>query len=225
MMRRLRDALRARDRDEGMTLVELIVAIGIFTLVLVVFMGGVVMMTRGTVRADVTAASGDAVRLAFQRMERQVRYSESVNYPGTGASGRRYVEFRTGAAVSGTGQAMCTQWRWDPSTGDLQSRTWRDVAGPTLPAWSTLITDVQTDPDHTAREYPFEVLAAVAGDNQPRQRLVLRLRVGDAAVGAGAASESTFVARNSSVGSVSNADTDGNGQSDTQVCVAAVGRP
>jgi hypothetical protein len=177
------------------------------------------------VRADVTASSGDAVRLAFQRMERQVRYAESVNYPGTGASGRRYVEFRTGAAVSSTGAAMCTQWRWDPSTGALQSRTWRDAATPSVPDWSTLITDVQPDDTYTAREYPFQVLAADSSKNQPRQRLVLRLTVGKESADARVSSETTFVARNSSTGSVSNADTDNNGQSDTQVCVAAVGRP
>ncbi len=224
-MGRLRDGIRRDRGDEGMTLVELIVAIGIFTLVLVVFMGGVVMMTRGTVRADVTASSGDAVRLAFQRMERQVRYAESVNYPGTGASGRRYVEFRTGAAVSSTGYAMCTQWRWDPSSGDLQSRTWRDVATPSVPAWATLITDVEDDDSYTARRYPFEVLAANTSKNQPRQRLVLRLTVGDESADARVSSESTFVARNSTTGSVSNTDADNDGQSDTQVCVAAVGRP
>jgi type II secretory pathway pseudopilin PulG len=220
----LRD-LRQDRRDEGMTLIELIVAIGIFTLVLIVFMGGVVMMTRGTVRADVTAASGDSTRLAFQRMEREVRYAESVNYPGVGGGGRRYVEFRTGAAVSSTGYAMCTQWRWDPATGDLQSRTWRDVPTPTVPSWTTLITDVLADDAHTAQQYPFQVLAADKSKNQPRQRLVLRLSVGSTTAEVGVASETTFVARNSSTGSVSNADADNNGQSDTQVCVAAVGRP
>jgi prepilin-type N-terminal cleavage/methylation domain-containing protein len=224
-MRRIRESVRQDRRDDGMTLIELIVAIGIFTLVLIVFMGGVVMMTRGTVRADVTAASGDSTRLAFQRMEREVRYAESVNYAGTGGGGRRYVEFRTGAAVSSTGSAMCTQWRWDPATGELQSRTWPDVPTPTVPAWSTLITDVLADDDHPAQKYPFEVLAADKAKNQPRQRLVMRLSVGNEGADARVASETTFVARNSSTGSVSNADEDKNGQSDTQVCVAAVGRP
>jgi hypothetical protein len=69
------------------------------------------------------------------------------------------------------------------------------------------------------------VLAADSSKNQPRQRLVLRLTVGKESADARVSSETTFVARNSSTGSVSNADTDNNGQSDTQVCVAAVGRP
>lgn len=224
-MDRIRAAIRQDRRDAGMTLVELLVAMGIFTLVIAIFMGGVVMMTRGTVRADVTAASGDSVRNVFQRLDRQVRYAESVNYPGTGVSGARYVEFRTGAAVSSTGVAMCTQWRWDPASGHLQSRTWRDVASAPVPAWTTVISDVLPDGSKTAAEYPFQVLAANAGANQPRQRLTLRLLVGSENADARVSSETTFVARNSSKDSVSNADADNNGQSDTQVCVAAAGRP
>ena len=226
-MTRLREAVRRRD-DAGMTLVELLVAMGIFTLVIAIFMGGVVMMTRGTVRADVTSASGDSVRNVFQRLERQVRYAESVNYPGTGPSGATYVEFRTGAAVSSTGQAMCTQWRWDPSSGDLQSRSWRDASGATVPPWSTVIGQVLADklPEGSGpRPYPFQVLQADAGKNQPRQRLVLRLRVGDDVADARVVSETTFVARNSTIASVSNADANNDGQSDTQVCVAGAGRP
>lgn len=224
-MSRIRRALRPERRDEGMTLIELLVAMGIFMVVIAVFMAGVVIMTRGTVRADVTAASGDSLRNTFQRMERQVRYAESVNYPGTGTSGAQYVEFRTGAAVSSTGVAMCTQWRWVPGSGDLQFRTWRDVATPSIPAWTTVISDVLPDDASPARPYPFQVHQAIATKNEPRQRLTMRLTVGNDLAGAKAVSETTFVARNSSVASVSNADANNDGRSDTQVCVSAAGRP
>lgn len=224
-MRRLARVVRQDRRDEGMTLVELIVAMGIFLVVISVFMGGVVIMTRGTVRADVTAASGDSVRNVFQRLERQVRYAESINYPGTGASGARYVEFRTSAKVSTTGDAMCTQWRWVPSTGQLQSRTWRDAASTVVPGWTTVVTDVLADSSTSGRPYPFQVHQAIAAKSQPRQRLTLRLTVGNPQAPAGVDSETVFVARNSSVASVSNADLDNNGQSDSQVCLALAGRP
>jgi hypothetical protein len=107
--------------------------------------------------------------------------------------------------------AMCTQWRWEPSSGRLQTRTWRDVASAPVPAWTTVITDVLQDPDQPAATYPFEVLP--------------RLLVGNENADARVSSETTFVARNSSENSVSNADADSNGQSDTQVCVATAGRP
>lgn len=209
--------------DAGMTLVELLVAMGIFTTVLAIFLGGLVVMTRGTVRADVIASSGDSVRLVVQRLERQVRYAEAVNLPGQGASGAWYVEFRTGAAVSSSGAASCTQWRWDPSSQRLQTRTWRDAATATVPDWTTVITGVLADSADTARSYPFDV--ALATSAQPRQRLTLRLTVGNETAETSVDSETTFVARNSSTSSVSNTDADGDGQSDTQVCVASAGRP
>lgn len=220
-MRRLIRALRRGD-DRGLTLVELIVAIGIFSVVVAVCMAGIVIMTRSTVRADVVAGSGDAARTAFQRMERQVRYAESINYPGAGPSGARYVEFRTSAAVSKSGVATCTQWRWVPSSGALQMRSWNDTSNPSLPAWTTLTSDVLPDADTSGRAYPFEVNAATA--TSPRQTLTLRMRVGNATVDAGVDSETTFVARNSSVKSVSNADANGDGQSDTKVCITGTGR-
>jgi hypothetical protein len=99
------------------------------------------------------------------------------------------------------------------------------VASAPIPSWTTVITDVLADPDRAAATYPFEVLAASDDANQPRQRLTLRLLVGNQNADARVSSETTFVARNSSENAVSNADADHNGQSDTQVCVAAAGRP
>lgn len=218
---RLRARLHGTRPDAGMTLVELIVSIGIFTIVVSVFMAGVVIMTNSTVRSDVTAQSGDSVRLVFQRLDRQIRYAESVNLPGTGASGARYVEFRTSERSSSTGVATCTQWRWDPTAGTIAQRSWNDTAGVTAPAWSTLVTDVRPDSDTSGRPYPFEVV--LAGDEHPHQQLLLRLSIGATDVTVDSAT--SFVARNSSESSLSNVDADGNGTSDTPVCLAASGRP
>lgn len=220
---RLRARVHGARPDAGMTLVELIVSIGIFTIVVSVFMAGVVIMTNNTVRSDVTAQSGDSVRLVFQRLDRKVRYAEAINLPGAGAGGARYVEFRTSARSSGSGVATCTQWRWDPTTRLVQQRTWNDVSGAVAPGWSTLVTDVLPDSDTSGRGYPFEVL--LADDVTPHQRLVLRLTVGSENADVTVDSETSFVARNSTSTSLSNADEDGDGVSDTPVCLAASGRP
>lgn len=220
LRRRLR---RGAADDAGMTLIELIVAMGVFTVLVSVFMAGIVIMTRSTVRTDVTAASGDSVRTVFERLDRQVRYAESINYPGTGVSGAVYVEFRVSATVSSNGKAMCTQWRWDPATQHLERRSWEDAPGVVPAAWSVVATKVLADSDTSGRPYPFQVSTASA--TEPRQRLTLRLTVGSLPVGTTIDSETTFSARNSSTKSLSNADVDGNGQSDIPVCLSAGGRP
>lgn len=209
-------------RDGGVTLVELIVSMGIFTVLVAVVMGGVVMMSRSTVRSDVTVTADDGLRTAFQRLDRQVRYAEAVNFPGDGAQGRRYVEFRVSAAVSATGKATCTQWRWEPTSGTLDRRTWEDRAGVPVPAFGTVISHVQPPSDGVIATYPFELLKATA-DN-PRQRLVVRLRAGDSTVGNPVEQRTVFVARNSSTNSLTNSDTRVPGVSDIPVCMAG-GRP
>jgi len=205
-----------------MTLVELLVSMAIFSILLSVVMAGIVSMSRSTVRADVVATASDGVRVAFQRMDRQVRYAEAVNFPGAGSAGRQYVEFRIGATVSLNGKAMCTQWRWDPATAQLERRTWEDKASPAIPVFSTVVGDVQGAPAGYAHPYPFELHKATA--ENPRQRLAMRLRAGDGRFARPVESETIFVARNSSTSSITNADTAVAGVSDIPVCMAG-GRP
>ncbi|MDQ0427069.1 PulJ/GspJ family protein [Cellulomonas iranensis] len=209
-------------RDAGITLVELIVSMGIFTVLVAVVMGGVVMMSRSTVRADVTVTANDGLRTAFQRLDRQVRYAEAVNFPGDGAQGRRYVEFRVSATVSATGRATCTQWRWDPTAGTLDRRSWEDCVGVAVPAFGTVVSDVQPPADGVTANYPFQLLKAT--EDNPRQRLVVRLRAGDSTLGNPVEQRTVFVARNSSTGSLTNSDTSTPGVSDIPVCMAG-GRP
>ncbi|GCE77349.1 PulJ/GspJ family protein [Cellulomonas biazotea] len=205
-----------------MTLVELLVSMAIFTILVSVVMGGVVIMSRNTVRTDMTVAASDGVRTAFQRMDRQVRYAEAINFPGSGADGRRYVEFRVGATVSANGKAMCTQWRWDPTTGRVERRSWEDKPSPSIPGFSTIVSDVQAPLSGGADPYPFRMVKAT--DANPRQRLVMRLRVGDPSFTRTVESESEFVARNSSKNSLTNNDSVSAGVSDIPVCMAG-GRP
>lgn len=212
----------SRARDAGTTLMELIVSMGIFTVLIAVIMGGVLMMTGSTVRADVTVAASDGLRTAFQRLDRQVRYAEAVNFPGAGTAGRRYVEFRVSATVSATGKASCTQWRWDPTSGTLDRRSWEDRAGVVVPAFATVMSDVQGPVPGDADPYPFQLLKATS-DN-PRQRLVVRLRAGDPAITSPVEQRTVFVARNSSTNSLTNGDTVVAGVSDIPVCMAG-GRP
>jgi len=212
-----------RRDDSGLTLTEMLVAMVIFSIVVAVAMAGTVIMTRSTVRADVVADSGDSLRTVFQRFDKQVRYAEAINFPGTGTSGARYVEFRVSEKVSATHQPICTQWRWVPTTGQLQMRSWVDAVTPTVPAWKTVANHVLNVASAAANQYPFSVTQADA--THPKQILGVWLSVGKPDMPATADTATEFVARNSSTNSLSNTDANHDGKSDTPVCIAGPGRP
>lgn len=206
--------------ESGTTLIEMLVAMGIFTIVVTVFMGGLVGMTQSTARSQSVSDSADAVRKAFQRMDKQVRYASAINRPGAGASGARYVEFRTTAVPAGK-SPFCTQWRYDPTTAQLQVRTWDDVPSAPVSAWSTIVTSARNDLTLTDN-LPFAFTPADA--TYTRQSLTVTLDVGYGTQ-AGSQMSSTFVARNSSSESLSNTDSEPDGDSDTPVCTLSSSRP
>ena len=219
LQKRLRAAL-ATDRDRGVTIVELIVSMGMFLTVLAIFMGGVVIMTHNAVRAQSTADAAVDVRNAFQRFDKQVRYADAINKPGLGTpSGASYVEMRTPATVSVSDVTTCTQWRWNPSTKLLQMRSWTDVTG-TPGTFITVAENMVADA--SVPGYPF--VLSVAAPQHPRQELSVAVTV----LGPEkrlVATESTYVARNSTVESDGNADADGNGVSDKPACWKTGVRP
>lgn len=224
-MRVRRPADETSETDEGMTLVELIVAMGIFTVVVSVFMAGIVVMTKSTARAQAVGDSGDAALKVFQKFDKQVRYASAINGAGPGATtGTYYVEYLVTAVDAGQ-SPVCTQWRYSTSTRKLEIRTWKDVAPRTPTAWLVMATNVRNDLSQPAQR-PFTWKAA---DNiNLRQQLAVHLDLGPGAAGTGARKgaqiHSVFVARNSSSASTSNADSNSDGLSDSPVCNTA-GRP
>jgi type II secretory pathway pseudopilin PulG len=188
----------------GFSLIELVVAMGIFTLFIAVFMTSMVNLARGTTRAQVTAEASTGVLTVFQEFDRRVRYADTVNAAGAGSSGARYIEFRSLRPVTGSADVpMCTQWRFVPSTGRVETREWREASpSTTTTAWTSKLSEVI---DQGGAEYPFRMIpASVSGSS--RQQLGLRLRAGNQALGAEATIDTTFVARNSSQASISNSN-------------------
>lgn len=123
--------------DQGTTLVELLVVMIIFTLVVGIVSTTVIVMYRQQVRQSAVGNNLDASRKLIQQLDRQVRYANAINTPGTGTDGNFYVEWRSG----NTGQQQtCTQWRHVVGTNRVESRTWLPpLAGTgavTATAWS-----------------------------------------------------------------------------------------
>ncbi len=211
-------ALRKRTSghdDSGFSLVELMVAMLIFSVFLAIVTSSVVSITRASTKVQTTARTTSQELVVFQRLDREVRYSDAINFPGVGAtSGYMYIEFRIPASSTVNNVTLCTQWRYVQSTGSIQSRTWPDTATPTFSNWDTEMTNVYNDGGPT---YPFMLTPATG---QGKQLLTLTLDSGNTAV-RGTAIQSVFIARNSSVQSPSNADVHVAGVSDSPICPGA----
>lgn len=216
-------------RDAGISIPELLVAMFILTVVSAVFMAGVVQMSRNAVQSQVTTDAADSVRRVFQRLDKEMRYADAVNFPGTSGTGRRYLEFRVPAVAARTGVTTCVQWRWDPATERLESRTWAETAA-TLPAFGIVAEDVVlgTDPtpiDPADPPYPYPFGLVVASPEHPRQSVTFRMQMRADVGTRDIQSQTLFVARNSTVDSAGNTDTNGDSVSDSPACWRAGIRP
>lgn len=203
----MRDSLRNRlrgQRDAGMTLIELMISMMLFTVLLGVFMSAIATMTKDTTRVRASADSSDEVRRAYQLLDKQVHYASAVNRPGI-VSGRQYIEFQTTAVPSGA-TASCTQWRYDPTTKKLAYRTWSDVTtGATATAWVVVANRVS---NNVTTNPVFTFLPV--NENFVKQRVQVFLDVQDVN-GKGAQLKSTFVAINTTATTLtSQADAAGN---------------
>jgi prepilin-type N-terminal cleavage/methylation domain-containing protein len=213
---REREARRSRG-ENGFTVIELMIAVAIFGIFITVVTSSIVSITKASTKVQVTARSTSGELAVFERLDHQLRYADSINWPGVSPSGDMYIEFRTPASSTAGGvNPLCTQWRYDIATTSLQSRTWNDVTGATPPV--TCETDLTNMPNDGGATYPFQLLPAANGLAN-MQELTLTLDTGNAAV-RGAAVSSTFVARNSGLISPSNADVHVPGKSDTPICPA-----
>lgn len=210
---RMRRGLRNGER--GFTMIELMIALAIFSIFLVVMMTSVISITKASTKTQVTARTSSAELATFARMDHEIRYADSINFPGTGSpSGDAYIEFDTPATATTSKIALCTQWRFDPTARVIQVRQWNNTTGTSAPStWDTLLTNVANDGGST---YPFQMLPATR-NGAKNEQLVLTLDTGNTSV-AGAAIKSNFVARNSDITSQSNTDDSVVGTSDTPIC-------
>jgi prepilin-type N-terminal cleavage/methylation domain-containing protein len=113
--------------EVGFSLIELVVAISLFSVFIALFLTAVVTLIRGTEQVTSTSEASSKSLIVFQNIDRQVRYADSINFPGDGSSGARYIEYRLPASSAPSGITTCYQWRFVPSTGQIQLRQWHDT--------------------------------------------------------------------------------------------------
>ncbi|WP_297082200.1 hypothetical protein [uncultured Demequina sp.] len=210
-----------RGDDSGLTVVELVVSMGIFAAVIVVFMTAVASMSSSTVRTQAASDATSALRTVYQRLDKEVRYASEINPPGV-VGDDHYVEYLIPEST-GTGDPLCVQWRVDASEAELQRRTWTPGDASSVSAWATMLTDLRndlTDPD----QQPFERRRAGvdSGIVYLRQSLHVYLDtgLGDELDAEGGQLDVTMVANNTSTSSVTNGST-----GDTVCLVGGVQRP
>jgi prepilin-type N-terminal cleavage/methylation domain-containing protein len=129
---------RAHDADEGVTLVEMLVATMIFSIILGIITTAIVAMVHQEQKESGQTNDLDAARKVIENLDHSVRYANAITTPGTGTDGSFYVEWQSGNIGQ---QQTCTQWRYVPSSGAFQWRTWEPplsgVGTVTAGSWAT----------------------------------------------------------------------------------------
>ena len=188
--------------DDGMTLVDVLVSMGIMSILMVIMTGAVLQVYRSTSSAETSATAQTQVHLALQRLDQSVGFASGITAPNTTAvGGAWYVEYL--GTDPRTGQAQCTQLRLTPINegssvaGVLQSITWTPGSPPAAGAKRQTVASQIILPGGSV-PVPFELQLAGAGTSfrPDYQRLRLRLTTRDG--NSRAATDVTFTARNTS---------------------------
>ena len=142
--------MAARPRaDAGMTIIEVVVAMSIMSILMAAITGAVLQIYHSVNEVDSLSEAQTQVDSAFIRLDREVRYARSVSDPALVGSDY-YVEYLSSVNSVDT----CVELRLRTTTGELQRRQWTKNMSPLAPTvWTTLAAYV------TATS-PFTVTAA-----------------------------------------------------------------
>lgn len=112
--------MRRRD-DEGYSLVEVLVAASLMSVVMAVSVTAVLQIYSSINRTEETVAVRDAIDVSFRRLDREMRYATRVNPPGK-VNGRWYVEYEL-PITDGSTNAPCRQLKLE--NGVLTLSSWK----------------------------------------------------------------------------------------------------
>lgn len=160
--------VRARRRDEGWTLIELMVSMSIFIALLTIVFSLLVTVSQQTADNMSRAQQVAEVRLGLSQIDRQVRSGNVISDPSVvdvNSGVPAYYSLRVYTQTDGTNQ--CVQWRVIfPSglltAGELQFRSWQTdwLSTGVVTAWRVVARDLVAPPSLT--DAPFQRIAAAA---------------------------------------------------------------
>ncbi|MGK5682212.1 PulJ/GspJ family protein [Actinoplanes sp. URMC 104] len=162
-----------RRDDDGFSLVEILVVLGIMSIVGTIFTTGILQIYRTAAAGEADLAIQSQLSQALLRLDNSLRYAYSIGAVHTEAGGT-YVEYLTLAPVPGqsTYVKRCVQLRLtgaDPQNLQLQQRSWKQAAPGSLTTWTPLAANLTT----TAGSAPFVRTQPTAALNH--QLLTVRL--------------------------------------------------
>jgi type II secretory pathway pseudopilin PulG len=212
--------VRARQRaDDGTTLVEIMVTMGIMSIMMVIFTSAILQIYRTTTATESLTSAQSQLRTAFERFDQQLRYASWIAEPGLFGTAW-YVEF------AGPTPTDCFQLRLETEAagaeeadgqGLLQLLTWTQGRPPPVGqpgqtiAGQILTTGVEPFFDRqSVNEMPYAIPSAnaVGADfatvlQRLRIRLTTKVEAGTAQI------DTTFTGLNTSADVTGNACSEG----------------
>lgn len=204
-MRRLPDSSYRPQLDNGVALIEIVMAMTLFVTVMAVITSATMAMVDNMRQVDGVSLATDQNRLVFNRLDKQVRYALAISDPGyVIAQDAWYVELTFDDPKKDTSagptfkQQVCAQWRL--AGGKLQTRDWRLNPAGLLAGVASDWTTIGTGFTNGVSEPAF-VSPPVSSTIHQHQQLTVDLRVKRSSRPLGQAHlRSTFFARNTTPG-------------------------
>jgi prepilin-type N-terminal cleavage/methylation domain-containing protein len=163
---RFPDARAGRAGDAGVSLIEVMVTMAIMSTVGVIFTGAILQLHGAANAVEAMVQAQTQVRLAFQRLDREIRYAHGITVPTTvdeaaAYPGAWYVEFL--GVDTQTDAAQCSQLRLQD--GQLRLRRWTPGTPPPASlAGTVLASEIDmgafATPSTRSDPVPFERQAA-----------------------------------------------------------------
>lgn len=133
------DMRRLIDDQRGLTLVELVVAMGILSIVMLVFLTTLTSIQRVVVDEQTRSETANQARLAAQSIDRQVRSGNLLYNPGSESAPLTYFQLRI--FTQSNGDPRCALWQINDSQ-QLVYRTWPPLTPEDATPWRVVAEGV-----------------------------------------------------------------------------------
>jgi Tfp pilus assembly protein PilW len=139
------------DDDHGATLAEILVGLGVLSVVMAIATGGILQVFRAVGRADAASVTQSQAQFAFAILDKEVRYASWVRPP---AHTGRYVYVEFLSAEARTRERRCHRAVVDRAAGTLRLQSWqpdlvpgagRVLAGQLVTAAPVVFTLIEPD--------------------------------------------------------------------------------
>jgi prepilin-type N-terminal cleavage/methylation domain-containing protein len=188
-------------RDDGVTMIEVTVSMVVMSVLMAMFTTTVVQVFRAANKTEAVATAQSQISIAFQRLDREIRYAEGVSEPTTSAPW--YVEYVTAplpTPSATTPPSVCNQLWLDTATGQLKYRSWDKGGSYPRIAGVPLASGITTTEDNAGNDIePFILHGPDQVYNVQRLQVQLTATSGQGASGSEQNINVTFTAMNTTM--------------------------